>query len=210
MPTQGALRALKMEAFGWPAKSTPPVFNLRRCTHGHWHGVFQQKDKNTCGPLALRMALIEMGRAYDTPKAALLLPWVGLTSKGVKVDDLLRALTLVDFYDGMDMGVKLEKANTGTAVHEATAPVIVYCTATLDGKRAGGHWVTVTTRNKRGDGPDTFCVFDSARGTVHDVAIDKTGQGMFSFVDHKKRHWRVTLEKEALKVVEAVEFVQLL
>src|SRR5262245_40856669 len=63
MPTQGALRALKMEAFGWPEdkKDITPVFNVRRCTHGQWHGVFQQKDKATCGPLAVRMALIEMG-----------------------------------------------------------------------------------------------------------------------------------------------------
>jgi hypothetical protein len=174
----------------------------------HW--VLPQKDSNSCGARALRMALIEMGLGDSTPTADHLLRYMiigklGVTSRVLRsaVDMAMNGYVLKEIGSGGAFGKALREGD------DLEAPIIAYCDALKDGQKAGGHWVTVARRNKKGwRSCDTFCVLDPASGKAYTVPISKAGVGRFSFQatdvrpDAEKARWDLIL-KEGLKFVKA-------
>src|SRR4051794_26475218 len=111
---------------------TPADFGARQlpCGNGHLHWVIPQKDSNSCGARALRMALIEMGLGDDTPTADKLLFFMiigklGVTSRVLRsaVDMTMDEYVLEDVGHGDAFGKALrEGGDLGT-------PIVAYCDA---------------------------------------------------------------------------------
>lgn len=166
-----------------------------RCSHGHSHTVIEQSDSNTCGSKALRQALIEMGKGDSCPDADQILGYVGIARgkggwTGKQLGDAFGLVSSVHLNDACSLQ-SIGKGNAfGLELRAGdlqASPVIAYCHAFRNGSAAGGHWVAIVRRNKRFGRTSSFCVLDSATGTVQDVIISKdTGVGQFSFTDKKK------------------------
>lgn len=186
---------------------TPNVETKVQCSHGHSHTVIEQADANTCGSKALRMALIEMGKSGSSPDADSILGYVGMVrgKGGWSGKQLVSAFALVEELN-LKNGAKLvfvPKGKTfGDELREGnlqTSPVIAYCSALKGGSAAGGHWVAIVRRNKHFRKTSSFCVLDSATGSVQDVVIPKaTGIGQFSFTNTDKNNvttsWTVVID----------------
>jgi hypothetical protein len=187
----------------------PDAPKPRKCPHGHDHMVIQQFDNNTCGPRALRMALIAMGLGARTPESTALTDVLPLEQQLEILSNGARpgrrgwqGKNLETAVRELEIGYRLQvigRGRLGEAVRKPSPkpPILAHCHGSSGGARFEGHWVVIVGRNESRHWwvCDTFCVLDSASGKALDVAIHKKdGSGSAEFTDHQGKSWRLELK----------------